>query len=232
MRKLTGLLLLSTLTFTAPSFANGFGHQQDLSINGAPLQLADTSARVLVDNDKTALFLVDDIYDGLGEKKQPGYKVMSMSRTSTLLSEGKQNKEGKWVDDRMIHRGIKVLIGIPVNDGKMALSKAVLLSSAVISDQNRPEFDKEKDKVRPRGKKVVKKDDKISDVKFSLNTVSLPDIKSGEKNGGGIQYTVSYTVNGSEKVSAEIDSTFALFYVATPERNRGFGTEARFIKAQ
>lgn len=232
MKKLSGLLLMSALGFAGNGFANGFGHTQELSVNGEALTVANTSARVLANNDRTELFLVDDIFDGLAANKQPGYKVMTMSRTSSLLSEARKTDDGGWRDDRMIHRGIKVLIGIPVTDGKMDLSKAAVLSSAVISDKSNPEFNKEKDIVRPRGKKIVKKDSQISDVKFSLTDLQLPNMQSGEQSGGGIKYSIDYTVNGSEKIHADVNSTFTIFYTATPEKNRGFSAEERFIAAE
>ena len=79
MKKTALALFLTTLA--ASAFAADFAQEHTLTINGTPAYLAETSARVLGNAKGSAPELVDDITDGLGAKKIPGYKVMIMGRT-------------------------------------------------------------------------------------------------------------------------------------------------------
>lgn len=69
--KRIGILTLAALV-AIPAFAADFGHEQALAIDGKPAYLAETSARILANEDLTAPQLVEDIADGLGSKKNSG----------------------------------------------------------------------------------------------------------------------------------------------------------------
>lgn len=74
-------LLAAALAASAlPVAAEGFGHSQTMHIDGAPLRVMETSARVLGNAEGKAPLLLDDITDGLGPTKIPGYKLQVMSR--------------------------------------------------------------------------------------------------------------------------------------------------------
>ncbi|MGN6862117.1 hypothetical protein ACTHT8_12990, partial [Neisseria sp. P0021.S004] len=73
MKTIRILALAAALT-AIPTFASDFGHEQALTIDGKPAHLAETSARILANETLTAPQLVEDITDGFGSKKIPGYK--------------------------------------------------------------------------------------------------------------------------------------------------------------
>lgn len=231
MRKtLTALSLVvaSTLGLAAPAtWAAGFGHQQDLTVDGQQLKVTETSARVL--GDATGkLAVVEDITDGLGAKKVPGFKMMVMSRASSVAFDGRQNDDGTWRDNRYIHRGSKITFGVPMVDGKPDLANAVLLSFAVIADKPEAAQFKAEDKIRPRGQQLLKKDTKVGASSLKVTALELPDMASGERNGGGIKLTATVELNG-KKAEAVVDSTFQHFDVAKPD-SRSFAADARFVK--
>ena len=208
--------------------AMAFDDNVNLSVDGKPLVIQEVSGRVLGNAEGTQAVLVDDIFAGQGKKAVPGYQVMFMGRTSSVAVEAKKTPDGKFVDDRMIHRGVKAAVGIPVVNGKMDLAGAKALNLALISDENR-EF-KDGEKFRPRGEQLVKKDAKISNVKLSVKQLNLPDVK--ETSGGGIVYSLSFDVNG-RKVVSEGNSTFRDWNIAKAAMGeRLFKVDERVIKAQ
>ena len=208
--------------------AMAFDDSVNLSVDGKPLVIQEMSGRVLGNAEGTQVILVDDIFAGQGKKAVPGYQVMFMGRTASVAVEAKKTADGKFVNDRMIHRGVKVAVAIPAVDGKMDLANAKALNVALISDENR-EF-KDGEKFRPRGEQLVKKDAKISNVKLSVKQLDLPDVK--ETSGGGIVYTLSFEVNG-RKVVSEGNSTFRDWNIAkTGSGEPTFKIDPRVLKAQ
>ncbi|MCP2040234.1 hypothetical protein L1281_000816 [Neisseria sp. HSC-16F19] len=223
------LLLGAALLAAAPVYAAGFGHLQTMHIDGQALRVAETSARILGNENGTAPLLVEDIFDGKGKQKVAGYKLMVMSRTSSVAAEARPPREGQtaWGDDRAIHRGTKLLLGIPVNKGRMDLSRAQLLSMAAITDANTGANFKAEDKVRPRGEQLAKRDAQMSQPSLRVTALQLPDMVSGERSGGGIKLQAAATING-QRVSTEINSTFTEFGVAKPG-GRGFAADDRLL---
>ena len=208
--------------------AMAFDDSVNLSVDGKPLVIQEMSGRVLGNAEGTKVILVDDIFAGQGKKAVPGYQVMFMGRTASVAVEAKKTADGKFVNDRMIHRGVKVAVAIPAVDGKMDLANAKALNVALISDENR-EF-KDGEKFRPRGEQLVKKDTKISNVKLSVKQLNLPDVK--ETSGGGIVYSLSFEVNG-RKVVSEGNSTFRDWNIAkTGSGEPTFKIDPRVLKAQ
>ncbi|AUZ06037.2 hypothetical protein ADP71_27720 [Vitreoscilla sp. C1] len=208
--------------------AMAFYDTVSLTYDNQPLVIQEVSGRVLGDEKATQAVLVDDILAGQGKKAVPGYRVMFMSRTASVLVESKKNKEGQFADDRMIHRGVKAAFGIPVVDGKMDLNNVKVLNVALISDLNR-EF-KEEDKIRPRGEQLIKKDAKIKNVQLKVTELKMPQPK--ETSGGGITYQLSFDVDG-KKVVSEGNSTFRDWNIAPAAMgDRLFKVDERVIKAQ
>ena len=163
MKTSTALFIAAALGLSSPAFAAGFAHQQDIRYAGQTLAVADTSARLLGNQQGNAPELVADINDGLGKTKIPGYKIQIMSRSYSLAADARPAREGSgWSDNRAIHRGVKLLIGIPVHNGQPDLTAAKLLSLALISDADTPNTFKAEDKIRPRGKQLVNKEAKLS----------------------------------------------------------------------
>ena len=230
MKKLVSALLVSAaLGSVAPAMAAGFGHQQDLTLNNKDLKVTETSARILGNAAGNGFLLVDDVTDGFGTQKVPGYKMMVMSRASSVAHDGRQGPDGKWRDNRAIHRGSKVTFGIPVINGKPDVNKAILLDMAVISDLDVPDTFKADDKIRPRGKQLLKKETKVEKPELKIERMSLPDLSTGETTGGGIQFTASVILDG-QKVATKVNSTFQGFDVTKPDMLRPFETDARFFK--
>ncbi|MDN6276787.1 MAG: hypothetical protein L0J53_10125, partial [Psychrobacter sp.] len=145
----TSSTVTSGLTQTESSYAD----TRYLTIDGEDYPLSEASARVVVNQAGNAQELFDDIFDGEGEAVVPGYKVMLINRTSSLAAEGRALDDGRIIDNRMIHRGTKSLVGIPVVDGEAQLGQAQLLSFDVSYD----DVDKavaEGEVVKPRGTKL------------------------------------------------------------------------------
>lgn len=229
MQKITAALLMSTAFGLAmPAMAAGFGHQHDVTLAGQNLPVNETSARVL-GNDDGQVALVDDITDGLGKTKIPGFKIMVMSRASSLNYLARQNKDGSWRDDRAVHHGSKITFGVPVVNGQPDLSKAILLDMALIADKPDAAEFKAEDKVRPRGQQLLKKDTKVGKSSLKVLRLEMPDLASGEQSGGGVQL-VATTVLDGKPVSTVINSTFQLVDVAKPAMSRMFNADPRFVK--
>lgn len=208
--------------------ALAFDDSVSLTVDSKPLVIQEVSGRILGNAEGTQAVLVDDILAGQGKKAIPGYQVMFMSRTASVAVEAKKTPDGKYVDDRMIHRGVKAAFGIPVVNGQMDLNNVKVLNVALISDANR-EF-KEGEKLRPRGEQLVKKDAKISNVKLNVSELKMPAPK--ETSGGGIVYTLSFDVDGKKVVSSG-NSTFRDWNIAKAAMGeRLFKVDERVIKAQ
>lgn len=232
MNNLTVLFVTAALG-AAPfaAAAAGFGHQQDVSIDGRVLQVMDTSARIVGNAQGSAPQLLADITDGKAAKPVPGYKIMFMSRAYSLNHAARAPREGQsaWGDDRSIHRGTKVLVGIPVVKGKMQLNQARLLDMAVIDDGHLDAAAfKAQDKVRPRGKQIAGTDAAIGQTSLKMTRLELPDMKSGERSGGGVVFDASAVIDG-KTVSTKVNSTFREFEAAKPDNPRGFAVDERFL---
>lgn len=222
----TGLALAGLSTMAQ---AAGFGHEQSYQIDGQALKVADTSARILGNEAGDTPLLVDDITDGLGKQPVPGYKIMIMSRAYSLAADARPARDGSgWSDNRYIHRGTKLVIGIPVRNGQMKLEQAQLIGFAAISDAGAGDTFKAEDKIRPRGEQLLKKDTQVRQPQLQLQALSLPDMRSGERSGGGVRLQAAVTLD-DRQIQTRINSTFTEFQVAKPGSARGFNADARFI---
>ncbi|MDO4878218.1 MAG: hypothetical protein Q3966_02850 [Neisseria sp.] len=233
MKKTVSTLILSAVfaagTLTAAAVVD-FGHEQALTIGGKPAHLNETSARILGNQGGSAPELVDDIYDGLGAKKVPGYKIMIMGRTYSVTAETKPPKEGQsqWRETAYVHRGVKLIIGIPVARGKMDIAHARLLKMAVVDDDGGSAPHSQDEKIRPVGKQLMNKDVKVENPQLKITELDLPNMKKGETSGGGVKLEASATLDG-KPVHTKIDSTFARFYTARPASSAPFKADGRFV---
>ncbi|MGO1400647.1 MAG: hypothetical protein ACTH23_07090 [Moraxellaceae bacterium] len=212
----TSSTVTSGLTQTESSYAD----TRYLTIDGEDYPLSEASARVVVNQAGNAQELFDDIFDGEGEAVVPGYKVMLINRTSSLAAEGRALDDGRIIDNRMIHRGTKSLVGIPVVDGEAQLGQAQLLSFDVIYD----DVDKavaEGEVVKPRGTKLTKRDVPVTNKEVVVSSLTLPNIASGESAGGGVNFEASALIDGKE-VKSGANSAFNIFYTTTADNARGF----------
>ena len=217
------ILALAAALAAVPVFASDFGHEQALTIDGKPAHLAETSARILANETLTAPQLVEDITDGLGSKKIPGYKLMIMGRTYSVAAETKPR------DNTFIHRGVKLFVGIPVKNGKMDLASARLINIGVVDDNGGAAPHDEGEKIRPVGKQLMSPDTKVENVKLNIAKLTLPNMKLGETSGGGVKLEASATLD-DKPIQTKIDSTFSRFYSAKPTATRPFMADARFVK--
>ncbi|MEN6668762.1 hypothetical protein AAJP47_00120 [Psychrobacter sp. B38] len=217
----------STPVSSAPSVSTGIMQTQSsyadsryLTIDGQDYPVSESSARVIVNNAQDSQELVADIFDGKGKVAVPGYKVMLMNRTNSVAAEGRKLDNGKVIDNRMIHRGSKSLIGIPVVNGQAKLDQAQLLDFDIIYDDLSKGL-AEGDMVKPRGTKLTKSDTAVTDKKVVLRSLTLPNIVSGESAGGGVDFEASALVDG-KIVKTGANSAFSIFYTATADKARGF----------
>ena len=164
--------------------------------------------------------MVADIFDGKGKAAVPGYKVMLMNRTSSIAAEARALDNGKVMDNRMIHRGSKSLIGIPVVNGQAQLKQAQLLDFDIIYEDLYKAVIKG-EVVKPRGTKLTKSDTAVTDKKVVLRSLTLPNIASGESAGGGVNFEASATVDG-KVIKTGANSAFNIFYTVTSDNARGF----------
>ncbi|WP_416189942.1 hypothetical protein ACM67B_02035 [Neisseria sp. CCUG17229] len=232
MKILTALFVAAALGAASVSaVAAGFGHQQDVSIDGRAVNVMDTSARIIGNAQGNAPQLLDNITDGKTARAVPGYKIMFMSRAYSLNHAARppRGEQTVWGDNRAIHRGTKVLVGIPVVNGKMQLNQARLLDMAVIDDVgvDAAAF-KAEDKTRPRGKQIAGNDAKIGQTSLKLSRLELPDMQTGERSGGGVVLEASAVIDG-KTVATKVNSTFREFDVAKPDNPRGFAVDERFL---
>jgi len=201
---------------TQSSYAN----TRYLTIDGKDYPVSETSARVVVNDARDSQELVADIFDGKGKVAVPGYKVMLMNRTSSVAAEGRKLDNGNTMDNRMIHRGSKSLVGIPVVNGKAKLEQAQLLSFDIIHDDVSKNLAKD-EVVKPRGSKLTKSDASVTNKKVVIHSLTLPNIASGESAGGGVNFEASALVDG-KVVKTGANSAFNIFYTATADKARGF----------
>lgn len=191
-----------------------------LTIDGKDYPVSESAARVVINEAKNAPELVADIFDGKGKAAVPGYKVMLMNRTSSIAAEARALDNGKVMDNRMIHRGSKSLIGIPVVNGQAQLKQAQLLDFDIIYDDLSKAVIKG-EVVKPRGTKMTKRDTAVTDKKVVLRSLTLPNIASGESAGGGIDFEASALIDG-KVVKTGANSAFNIFYTVTSDNARGF----------
>lgn len=191
-----------------------------LTIDGKDYPVFESAARVVINEAKNAPELVADIFDGKGKAAVPGYKVMLMNRTSSIAAEARALDNGKVMDNRMIHRGSKSLIGIPVVNGQAKLDQAQLLDFDIIYDDLSKAVIKG-EVVKPRGTKLTKSDTAVTDKKVVLRSLTLPNIASGESAGGGIDFEASALIDG-KVVKTGANSAFNIFYTVTSDNARGF----------
>lgn len=195
--------------------ASRYGDQRSLTVGGENYPVGETSARLFVGADGKAPLLFDDIFEGKGGKATPGYRLMVMNRTSSVFAEAGKTPDGKVSDRRMIHRGSKALIGIPVVNGKARLDQAQLLDLAVIKDQDDGAEKPAEGAAKARGTKLTKRDSVITGKRITLRSLTLPNTASGETSGGGIDFEASATVDG-KAVATSANSAFQIFYAAKP----------------
>ena len=230
MKKTLAIALGAALA-SVTTFAADFGHTQDLTIYGKAAPLAETSARILANEKLEAPELVEDITDGLGSEKIPGYKMMIMARTHSVAAETREPKEGqsKWRDTTYVHRGIKLFLGIPVTDGKMDVANIKLIKIGVVDDDGGAAPHSKDEKIRPVGKQLMDEKATVENAKLAISELELPNMAKGESSGGGVKLEASATING-KPVEAKIDSTFTRFLRAKPTSNEPFKADARFVK--
>lgn len=200
---------------TNTSYANS----RYLTIEDQNYPVSETSARVLIDPASKALKLLPDIFDGKGQSPVPGYKIMLINRTSSLAAEGRV-RDGKIIDNRMIHRGSKSLVGIPVINGKARIDQAQLLDFDVIYDDPNKAL-VEGEVVKPRGEKMTKPDVPVTNKQIMIRSLTLPNVVSGESAGGGVVFEASALVNG-KLVKTGANSAFNIFDTTTPDKAKGF----------
>lgn len=200
-----------------------------MQIDGQDMRVANAAGRLLGNEERNGPHLVEDITDGQGAQKVPGYKLQVMARTYSTLAEARAPREGqqRWGDDMRIHRGVKLVLGIPVQNGQMNLADARLLNMAVVSDAGASAFNPETDKVRPRGEQLVKKETSVSAPELQLTELSLPDFAAGQRGGGAIKVQAAATLDG-KRVQARMDTRFDQFQVVPPRAERAFASDARF----
>lgn len=205
----------SLLMQTQSNYANS----RYLNIDGNDYPIAETSARLLVDANSKTPNLVADIFDGKGNTAVPGYKIMLINRTSSLAAEGRV-RDGKIIDNRMIHRGSKSLVGIPVVNGQPRVDQAQLLDFDIIYDDPSKAL-VEGEVVKPRGTKMTKSDVPVTNKQITIGSLTLPNVVSGERAGGGVIFEASALVNG-KLVKTGANSAFTIFDTTTPDKAKGF----------
>ena len=229
MKKTALAFFLTTLATSA--LAADFAQEHTLTINGAPAYLAETSARVLGNAKGSAPELVDDITDGLGAKKIPGYKVMIMGRTYSVAAETKPPKEGQtqWREKPYVHRGVKLFVGIPVTNGQMDLAHARLLNIGVVDDNGGSAEHLPDEKIRPVGKQLMSESAKVEQPRLKISALEWPDMAHKATNGGGVKLEAEAVIDG-KRIHTKMDSPFARFYTAKPTSSAPFKADARFVK--
>lgn len=209
-----------TVTTSLMKTQSNYADMRYLTINGKDSPVSETSARVVMNEAKNAPELVADIFDGKGDVAVAGYKVMLMARTSSVAAEGRKLDEGKVIDNRMIHRGSKSLVGIPVVNGQAKLDQAQLLNFDIIYD-DLSKVVAEGEVVKPRGTKLTKANIPVTNKKVVVHSLTLPNIASGESAGGGVHFEASATVDG-KVIKTGANSAFNIFYTATSDNAKGF----------
>lgn len=206
----------SSIMQTQSSYADS----RYLTIDGKDYPVSETSARIVVNKANDSQELVKDIFDGKGKVAVPGYKVMLINRTSSVAAEGRKLDNGDIIDNRMIHRGSKSLVGIPVVNGQAKLDQAQLLDFDIIYDDVTKAL-VEGEVVKPRGKKLTKSDIPVTNKKVVVHSLTLPNIASGESAGGGINFEASALVDG-KVIKSGANSAFNIFYTTSNDKAKGF----------
>ncbi len=191
-----------------------------LTINGQNQPVSETSARIVFDKQTLAPQLVADIFDGKGAKAVAGYKVMLINRTSSIAAEGRKMDNGTIIDNRMIHRGSKVLVGIPVVNGQANLAQAQVLNFDIIYDDPSKML-AQGETFKPRGNKMTKQGVPVTNQKVTIRSLTLPNSASGESAGGGVDFDASALVDG-KLVRTGANSAFHNFYSVVEDNARGF----------
>lgn len=184
----SGMLLSSGL---AAAYAN----DNQFSVDGQAMKVTETSARLLSNPEGSAPLLVDDISDGMSKSKIPGYKVMVMTRAISMAHDARLKDDGSIDVLKTVHRGGKVLFGIPVQNGKMNLRAAKVLSLGLISDAGKTFKPNNKDTL-PSGEQKMSDKSKVSALSYRIDSLTLPNLQAGERAGGGIQYQLRAVVDG------------------------------------
>ena len=197
-----------------------YADNRTMHIGAAAYPIAETSARLLWNAEQNTPELVDDIFAGAQSTPVAGYKIMIINRSSSVAAEARTLSDGRVIDNRMIHRGSKALIGIPVVAGQPRLDKAQLLSFDVIQDDPTQNLTSDAT-FKPRGKKLTKRDSTVTDQQVIIRALTLPNVASGERAGGGIDFEARAVVDG-QQVTTSANSAFTVFDIATPDKARGF----------
>lgn len=205
----------TTIAQTTTSYKN----ERALIIDGKSLPISETSARLLTNQTGDAPELVADIYGGKHDQAVPGYEIMLIGRTSSILAEARKTERGV-VDNRMIHRGYKALVGIPVENGKAMLNQAVLLDLDIIYDDPTAIISEGKN-VKDRGIKLTKKDVPVENRIITIRSLTLPNYQAGENAGGGVDFDAAATI-ADKSVSVSANSAFQIFYTTKPDNAWGF----------
>ena len=216
---------------TISSVKRHMGTDWTVAIDGKEYTAQEISARILANKELKAPELVDDITDGLGKQKIPGYKIMVMGRTYSVAAETKPPKEGQtqWRESSSVHRGVKLFIGVPVVKGKADIAHARLLNIGVVDDDGGSAPHSAEDKIRPVGKQLMSKEAKVENPVLRIRELELPNMKKGEASGGGVKLEAEATVDG-KRIHTKLDSTFTRFYTAKPTSSAPFKADARFVK--
>lgn len=218
-------LVLASSAVLASSYAN----ENKFAIDGKDMQVTETSMRFLSTPDNTAPLLVEDITDGLG-KKTPGFKVMVMTRAISTAYNARQKDDGTVEALKTVHRGGKVLFGIPVKNGQMQLNEAKVLSLGLISDDGKTFTINNKD-TAPSGEQKSNNDSKVSQLSYKLNSLTFPNLVSGERVGGGVNYQLSVVVDGA-KYDMSANTVFPVVEPkGQPKHLKAFPAKANVFKA-
>lgn len=185
-----GMVLASTAVLASP-----YANENNFAVDGKAMKVTETSARLLSTPDGSAPLLVDDITDGMGKTKVPGYKVMVMTRAISIALDARKKDDGSTDNLKTVHRGGKVLFGIPVKNGKMNTNDAKVLSLGLISDDGKTFVQNNKD-TAPSGEQKFNDASKVSALSYKISSLTLPNLKTGERAGGGIVYKLHTVVDG------------------------------------
>ncbi|WP_162617737.1 hypothetical protein [Psychrobacter sp. YP14] len=210
----------TTMTHGIMSTQSSYKDTRYLTIDGKDYPVYENSARIVVNKAKNSPELVADIFDGKAESAVPGYKVMFIVRTNSVAAEGRKLDNGQVIENRMIHRGSKSLVGIPVVDGQAKLDQAQLLDFDIIYDDVNKDL-ATGEVVKPRGQKLTKADTPVTNKQVTIRSLTLPNIASGESAGGGVDFEASATVAGKQ-IKTGANSAFNIFYTVDSDNARGF----------
>ena len=132
-----GIVASSMVLASTTVLASPYANENQFAVDGTAMKVTETSARLLSNPEGTAPLLVEDITDGMGKTKIPGYKVMVMTRALSSAFDARKKDDGTIENLKTVHRGGKILFGIPVKNGKMNVNEAKVLSLGLISDEGK-----------------------------------------------------------------------------------------------